>query len=71
MQKYGPGTAQIIDFTPEATCAGGDRGKQTRWGGKWWNNHSNRTNLTEGDGNAVRSWDSETIAIQNVCEGMG
>lgn len=35
-------------------------------GGK---NHSNRTNLTERNGNAVRSWDSETIPIQMCVRG--
>lgn len=35
--------------------------------GKGWKKHSNRINLTERNGNAVRSWDRWTITVKCVC----
>lgn len=44
----------------------GFRHKIGRRGGEWRRNHSNRINLTERNGNAVRSWDRWSATIR-VC----
>lgn len=40
--------------------------KQDHEGGSLWKNHSNRLNLTEKNGNAVRSCDRQTITTQRL-----
>lgn len=49
--------------------ATGVRGRIQQKGrvGTGWKKHSNRINLTERNGNAVRSWDRWTITVKCVC----